>query len=142
MMLTPCCPKAEPTGGAGVAFPACNWSLRTARIFLANLQPLHLEEVQLHRRLPSQEGDQHLDLALLQVDLVHTADEVDEGAVGDADALADDAAHLDARLLSPHLAEDGLDLRLLQGRRLVGRAPKAGDAGRGPDHVPRPFLHA
>src|SRR4030042_2856691 len=104
MMLTPCCPKPEPTGGAGVASPACNWSLRTARIFLANLEPLHLEEVQLHRRLASEEGDQHLDLTFLQVDLVHAADEVDEGAIGDANALAEGDAHLDARLPGPDLA--------------------------------------
>src|SRR4051795_2756144 len=30
MMLTPCCPSAGPTGGAGVAAPALIWSLMTA----------------------------------------------------------------------------------------------------------------
>src|SRR3990172_2811207 len=107
MMLAPCCPRAGPTGGAGVALPASSWSLMTARIFFAMwLQPLYLQEVQLHRRLAAEEGDQHAYLALLHVDLVHGADEVHEGAVRDADALADLKAHLDARLFGPHLAED------------------------------------
>src|SRR3989304_5101097 len=56
MMLAPCWPRAGPTGGAGVAFPASSWSLMTARIFFAvGLQPLHLQEVQLHGRLPPEQ---------------------------------------------------------------------------------------
>jgi len=35
MLLTPCCPKAGPTGGAGFALPACRASLITATIFFA-----------------------------------------------------------------------------------------------------------
>src|SRR5436190_22260530 len=34
MMLTPCCPSAVPTGGAGVAWPALICSLTIARTFL------------------------------------------------------------------------------------------------------------
>src|SRR5690242_13965175 len=33
MMLTPCGPRAVPTGGAGVAWPACSCTLTTALIF-------------------------------------------------------------------------------------------------------------
>src|SRR5690242_16893657 len=33
MMLTPCGPRAVPTGGAGVAAPACSWTLTSAAIF-------------------------------------------------------------------------------------------------------------
>src|ERR671923_2464135 len=33
MMLTPCGPSAVPTGGAGVAWPACSWTLTIAAIF-------------------------------------------------------------------------------------------------------------
>src|SRR3970282_1040450 len=56
MMLAPCCPRAGPTGGAGVALPASSGSLMTARIFFAiGLQPLHLQEVQLHRSLAAEE---------------------------------------------------------------------------------------
>src|SRR5215203_2001223 len=35
MMLTPCCPSAGPTGGAGLAAPAGIWSLISVRTFLA-----------------------------------------------------------------------------------------------------------
>src|SRR5438552_16864266 len=34
MILTPCCPRAVPTGGAGVACPALIWSFTSAEIFL------------------------------------------------------------------------------------------------------------
>src|SRR5512139_2748830 len=33
MMLTPCGPRAVPTGGAGVAWPAFSWTLTSAAIF-------------------------------------------------------------------------------------------------------------
>src|SRR5918993_1516649 len=33
MMLTPCGPRAVPTGGAGVAAPACSWTFTSAAIF-------------------------------------------------------------------------------------------------------------
>src|SRR3954471_3800030 len=33
MMLTPCGPRAVPTGGAGVAAPAFSWTLTTAASF-------------------------------------------------------------------------------------------------------------
>src|SRR3990172_2518748 len=131
MMLAPCWPSAGPTGGAGVALPASSWSLMTARIFFATaLEPLHLEEVQLHGGLADEEGDQHAHLALFDVDLVHGANEVHEGTVGDADALAELEADLDARLFGPHLAEDGEHLRLLQRRWRGAGADEAGYAGR------------
>ena len=38
-MLMPCGPSAVPTGGAGVALPAGNWSASTIRIFLATSEP-------------------------------------------------------------------------------------------------------
>src|SRR3972149_5694136 len=89
MMLAPCWPRAGPTGGAGVALPASSWSLMMARIFFAiALEPLHLEEIQLHRRLAAEKGDEDAYLPLVRVDLVYGADEVDEGAVGYADTLA------------------------------------------------------
>src|SRR3990170_7988813 len=136
MMLTPCWPNAGPTGGAGLALPASIWSLMIARTFFAMLEPLHLEEVQLHRRLPAEEGDQHLHLALLQVQVVDDADEVLERAVDDAHALADAEADFDARLLDAHLAQDALHLFPLQRHRPVARADEAGDARRVPHHEP------
>src|SRR3989337_4005101 len=84
-----------------------------ARIFFAmRLQPLHLEEVQLYRRLASEEGDHGPYFALLYVNLVDGAYEVDEGAVDDAYALAQLEADLDAGLLGAHLAEDAAPLGL------------------------------
>src|SRR3972149_1030619 len=88
----------------------------TARIFFAmRLQPLHLEEVQLYRRLASEEGDHDPYFALLWVNLVDGAHEVDEGAIDDAYALAQLEADLDAGLLGAHLAEAVAHLYLLDG---------------------------
>src|SRR3954452_16331235 len=99
MMLTPCWPSAGPTGGAGVAAPALIWSLMTAvNRFLGGMTSFcvgwngpgagprpersegwgapgssdlgDLVERQLHRRLPAEDGDEHLQLLLLGVDLV------------------------------------------------------------------------
>src|SRR5436309_11277206 len=106
MMLTPCGPSAVPTGGAGVALPAWSSIFRTARIFffaICLLRPpsagrrppagvsrptalllvdlLDLEQVQLHGRLAAEHVDQHLQLALLGVDLVDLAQEVGERPV-------------------------------------------------------------
>src|SRR5581483_10578253 len=42
MMLTPCGPRAVPTGGAGVAEPACSCTLTSAAIFFLGGIPLSL----------------------------------------------------------------------------------------------------
>src|ERR1044072_2934434 len=74
MMLMPCCPRAGPTGGAGVAAPALHCSLTMAVIGLAirNVSPsldrLGLEEGQFHRRRATEDADHHLHLAALVVD--------------------------------------------------------------------------
>src|SRR4029450_3911549 len=84
MMLMPCCPRAGPIGGAGVALPAGAWTFTTARTFLAiGLCLLHLQEVQLHRRLATEHGDEDPQLVLLRVDLVDGAQELGEGAGDD-----------------------------------------------------------
>ena len=44
IMLMPCWPSAGPTGGAGVALPAGNWSVMTAFTFFANACLLSLLE--------------------------------------------------------------------------------------------------
>src|ERR1700757_1597965 len=91
MMLMPCGPSAVPTGGAGVALPAWSSSLSTARtfflpIFLVDF--LDLEQVQLDGRLAPEHVDEHLELALLGVDLVDLAVEVGERPVDHAHGLA------------------------------------------------------
>src|SRR5207244_12647 len=99
MMLTPCCPRAVPTGGAGVAWPALICSFTSARTFLrlrraappmritscgasgpgssgppalvllCLLDLRHLVEPELDRRLPVEDVHQDLQLALVDVDL-------------------------------------------------------------------------
>src|SRR5881396_3223102 len=76
MMLMPCCPRAGPTGGAGVALPALHCSFTIA---IAPLDRLDLEEVQLHRCRAAEDAHHHLNLAALVVDLIHHAREGAEG---------------------------------------------------------------
>src|SRR5881628_3031978 len=86
MMLTPAWPSAGPTGGAGVAFPPGICSFTCPTIFFT-LKLLHLQEIQLHRCRPAEDGDHDLQRVAVQVDLLHHALEVGEGAVDDADSL-------------------------------------------------------
>src|SRR5256885_15043079 len=110
MMLMPCGPSAVPTGGAGVALPACSSSLRTARTFFLPIGPLvhllDLEQVELDGRLASEHVDEHLELALLGVDLVDLAVEVGEGSIDHAHRLADLELDADLRRLLLHLLLD------------------------------------
>src|SRR3972149_7565190 len=109
----------------------------TARIFFAmRLQPLHLEEVQLYRRLASEQAPQDPYFALLCVNLVDGAYEVDEGAVDDAYALAQLEADLDAGLLGAHLAEDAAHLGLFQRRRCGAGTHETGHSRCVADHGP------
>src|SRR5215213_9571468 len=108
MMLTPCWPSAGPTGGAGVAAPALIWSLMTAvNRFLGGMTSFYLwwiswcgrrrtasdladlVERQLDGRLAAEDGDQHLQLLLLGVDLVDGGGQRGERPVHDGDGLAD-----------------------------------------------------
>src|SRR4051812_44579579 len=99
MMLTPCWPRAGPTGGAGVAAPALICSLMTpASFFLggmfgflvcAELELRDLVEGQLDRRLAAEDRHQHLELLAVEVDLVDGRRQRRERAVGDRDGLAD-----------------------------------------------------
>src|SRR5680860_1886430 len=74
MMLTPCCPKAGPTGGAGFAWPAGICNLMSVRTFLATfllrlLYLLDLFEAQFGGSITSEDGYHHLELVLLYVNL-------------------------------------------------------------------------
>src|SRR5438128_11972589 len=100
MMLIPCCPSAGPTGGAGVALPALHCSLTIACTGFAilaapdvNLDRLDLQEVELHRRGPTEDADHHLHLAALIVDFVHDSRECAEGTVHHAHVVADPEGH-------------------------------------------------
>src|ERR1700709_993954 len=83
MMLTPCWPRAGPTGGAGVARPALICSLMIAdSFFLGGISVSFLldlvvvsdlcdvGEVELHRRLATEDRHEHLELLGVDVDLV------------------------------------------------------------------------
>src|SRR5436309_1542070 len=131
MMLTPAWPRAGPTGGAGVAAPAGICSLIIPVIFLAIPNPrselLHLREIQLDRRLPAEDRHHDLERVAIEVDLVHHAGEVVEGAVGDAHRLRLLEHVLRLRLLlgRDHLLEDVVDLVLGERRRLLAGADEA-----------------
>src|SRR5436305_6325710 len=135
MMLTPAWPSAGPTGGAGVAAPAGICSFTIPMTFFAINYPLgapksdllHLREVQLDRRLPAEDRDHDLQGVAVEVDLVHRAREVVEGAVGDAHLLRLLEHVLRLRLLlgGDHLLEDLVDLQLRQRRRLLAGADEA-----------------
>src|SRR6202011_3465572 len=144
MMLTPCGPSAVPTGGAGVALPAWSSILSTARTFFfpipTSVDLLDLQECELDRRLPAEHVDQHLQLALLGVDLVDLAEEVREGAVDHADALAQLELDPDLGFLLD-LLQDRLELALLQGDGLVAGPDEAGHPWRVADDVPGLVRH-
>src|SRR6478736_1608232 len=121
MMLTPCWPRAGPTGGAGVAAPAWICRLMNPETFLLlggmsvlrggggptpwAMTPLQcprdpeegplrsdlgdLAEGELDRGLPAEDGDEHLELLGVGVDLGDRRGEGLERAVHDGDRLAD-----------------------------------------------------
>src|SRR3954447_615461 len=63
MMLTPWGPRAVPTGGAGVAAPACSWTLTSAAIFFLGGIALRVSFVVVRRG--HREPDRLCHLALL-----------------------------------------------------------------------------
>src|SRR5262247_1654036 len=99
MMLTPCCPSAGPTGGAGVALPAGICSFTWPITFFAitsspslnaghprlqtPLRFLHLQEVELNRRGPSEDRDHHFERVAIRVHFVHDPGEARKRAVDD-----------------------------------------------------------
>src|SRR6266568_7536825 len=144
MMLMPWGPSAVPTGGAGVALPACSSSLSTVRTFFLLIRLAHLldlKQVELDGRLAPEHVDEHFELALLWVDLVDLAVEVGERTVDHPHGLADRELDADLRRLLLHLLLDRPDLFLLQRDGAVRRADEARDAGRVPDDEPRLVRH-
>src|SRR3982074_3321477 len=146
MMLTPWGPRAVPTGGAGVAWPAGVWSLTTARIFFflgaaivgsfLLLELGDLLERELDGRLPSEDVEENHQLGLIHVDVRDRAGEVGERPGDHPDALA----HLELEAWLQPL--DGLDLQDLldlpggERHRLGPRPDEARHARRVPDDVP------
>src|SRR5712692_5994031 len=142
MMLTPCWPSAGPTGGAGVAFPAGMCSFTNPTTFFAmpwpRLELLDLEEVELDRRRPPEDGDHHLHRGAVVVDLVDIALEIAERPIDDPHRVAALELEFRLRLLGGDrdLAADPVDLLLREGRRLDPRPDEPGHLGGVLHHVP------
>src|SRR5712692_5349980 len=139
MMLTPCWPRAGPTGGDGLAFPAVICSLTIAWTFFAMLEPLHLVVLELDGREAPEDRHHDLELAPLRVQVVDRALEVHERPLDDPHLVALLEGRLELRLLGAllHLLEDALDLLGGQGHRLGAGADKARHLGRRAHEVPR-----
>src|ERR1035438_4142552 len=97
MMLTPCGPSAVPTGGAGVAFPAGICSFTDAVIFFAISTLFHLQELQLHRGVASENRHHHAQRAAFHIDIVHFPCEIRERSVDDAHRIVLLEGHLRPR---------------------------------------------
>src|SRR5512137_2736995 len=115
MMLTPCCPRAGPTGGEGFALPAGTWSFTWAATFFAmrlvmrpphmhagtragagmhrraapvrRSDPFDLQEFEVHRGGTTKDAHHNLQTPLVGLNLVHHTGEVGERPVDDSDAL-------------------------------------------------------
>src|SRR5512132_245712 len=149
MMFTAWGPRAVPTGGAGVAWPAVSSILRTAAtrrrrpawggmwwLLLDGLELLDLVEGELDRGLAAEDRDQHLELLLVGIDLGDRAGQLGERAGGDGDRLPDLPLDLGLELLDRLGLEDLGHFLLGQRGRLGPGADEAGHAGRVADHVP------
>src|SRR3984957_12344618 len=162
MMLTPCGPRAVPTGGGGVAAPAGSWPLTMVLSFFlggiavgflflipgeaSRLSELrYLVERELDGRLAAEDGHEHLELLGDRVDLVHGRRERRERAVHNGNRLA--GLVFRRRLLGggrlrrggPLARGGGEQRRHLaerQRRRLARQADEAGHARGVPDHGP------
>src|SRR3954452_8993919 len=115
MMLTPCWPRAGPTGGAGLAAPAGICSLiwvRTLRAISVRLDLFYLVVSDLDRRLAAEDRDQHLQLRRVLVDLGDLAGEVGQRARHDLHGLTDGELRSGARPLGGLAVEQAVYLAL------------------------------
>src|SRR5512133_689921 len=140
MMLTPCWPRAGPTGGAGFACPPGIWSLISVRTFLAmSVELLHLVESELHGNLALEDVDEHLEPLGVRVDVDDLAVEVGERPRRYLHRLAERELDLRALALTDRSAgaEDAVDLGLRERHLRVAGAHEPGHAGRVLDDAPR-----
>src|SRR5215467_12069123 len=140
MMLTPCWPRAGPTGGEAFALPAGICSFTIAWTFFAmGSEPLHLVVLELHRRHTSEDGHHHLELAALRVEIVDAALEVHERPLDDPHLVPLLEGGLELGLLGAllHLLQDPFHLFRGKSHRLRPRPHEARDLGGGAHEVPR-----
>src|SRR5680860_453999 len=133
MMLTPCCPKAGPTGGAGFAWPAGICNLMSVRTFLATfllrlLYLLDLFEAQFGGSITSEDGYHHLELVLLYVNLRDLTCEVRQRTADHSDLFSHGKLSLGSWFLRGGSVKDTIHLRRAQGRGFVVRTNEAGDS--------------
>src|SRR5262245_2341189 len=152
MMLMPWGPSAVPTGGAGVAAPAWIWIFTTAATrrfaivpsLLSELELGDVAELELYRRLATEDVHEHLELRAVNVDLADHTVEVGEGAGDDPHLLAHLVLEARADLLLRRRAlflhagaEDVLHLAARERGRLRAASNESCDAGRVAHDVPR-----
>src|SRR4029453_15517770 len=100
-MFTCAWPRAGPTGGAGLACPPviCNFSLRATRrprplpMKILSLELGYLVEGELHGRLAPEDGDEHLQPRLVDVDIRDRTREIRERSPNNFDRLPDLVVH-------------------------------------------------
>src|SRR5213594_874109 len=148
IMFTPCCPRAGPTGGAGLAFPAgiCNLT-RVLTSFAKTcpfpLQPLDLRKPQLDRSAPAKNADQDFHPPAFLIDLVHHSVEPEERSVDNAHAVP----FVKFLFLAGHrcpavdLLAERVDLLLRQGDGVRAPAHEARDLRGLLDHLPGLVRH-
>src|ERR671910_2208819 len=96
-MFTCAWPRAGPTGGAGFACPPviCNFNLRATRrprplpMKILSLELGYLVEGEFHGRLAPEDGDEHLQPRLVNVDVRDRTREVRERSSNNLDRLPD-----------------------------------------------------
>src|SRR5215470_16428195 len=92
MIFTPCCPRAGPTGGAGVALPAgiCNftWPITFFAInFASGLRFLYLQEVQFNRRGPAEDSHHYFQCVPVRINLINDSRKARERPVDNFDCF-------------------------------------------------------
>src|SRR5688572_26077979 len=91
MMLTPCWPKAGPTGGAGLACPAGICSLICPTIFFAIslLCLLYLPVFQFHWGVPAKNIHCHFKLPAVRFDFFNHTAKIEKRPIIDLDGFTD-----------------------------------------------------
>src|SRR5215210_509465 len=151
-MFTWACPRAGPTGGAGLACPPviCNFSLRATRrprpltIKSSRLELGYLVEGELDGRLAPEDGDEHLQPRLVHVYIRDRTRKVRERSPYYLDRLADLVINRSLDLLTRlDLArmQEPLDLGAAQRERRLPGADDLGDPGRLAHELPGRVVH-
>src|SRR5438270_6997005 len=104
---------------------------------------LNLEEIQYHRCLTTEKGNQHSNFIAIHINIADRAYKFSERAINDTHALAFSEANLSLWLirLFGYLLQNRLDLVFLQRNWAIARTNKARDTGCIPYNIPRFIAH-